>query len=378
MAPFSEAPAHVPAPVRKRRAHPAARATHAPHRPRVPHESGTRPLPEAVEPATTSPVPSEATDTPARSASAQADSVRQNRPLGVVAILISATAMGTAGVFGRVASPPDAVIGEALTMGRMLVGALGMVAILAVSRRLHLLRHIRMSWSVVLGGVSLGLSLALLLWSVVLTSLGVAVALHYLGPVLATVAARVFLKESPSRVEVISLSAAFLGMLLTAGLFGGAETLSSGDGVLGAGLGLLSGVFYGAALLCYRLRADMPADVRSFWTFLFGTIATGAMVLVTRPDLSGMTSTHWTWAAVFFAVCGLVALGLLVLAGMHLRTAELSSLSYWEVVVAMLLGAWLYAETISVPAGVGAVVIVLAAALPLVLNRPAKKERATA
>jgi len=296
----------------------------------------------------------------------------------VVAILISATAMGTAGVFGRVASPPDAVIGEALTMGRMLVGALGMVVILAVSRRLHLLRHIRMSWSVVLGGVSLGLSLALLLWSVVLTSLGVAVALHYLGPVLATVAARVFLKESPSRVEVISLSAAFLGMLLTAGLFGGAETLSSGDGLLGAGLGLLSGVFYGAALLCYRLRADMPADVRSFWTFLFGTIATGAMVLVTRPDLSGMTSTHWTWAAVFFAVCGLVALGLLVLAGMHLRTAELSSLSYWEVVVAMLLGAWLYAETISVPAGVGAVVIVLAAALPLVLNRPAKKERATA
>lgn len=392
MAPFSDAPATAPAYVPSRHARPQPARPGQPPADRAAVATGidspTRPAPApgpAAPPKTAHPGSPDRAEAEHRPAGARGEETspdqspaRQNRPLGVVAILVSATAMGTAGVFGRVASPPDAVIGEALTMGRMLVGALGMLAILAFTRRAHLLRTTRMSWSVVLGGVSLGLSLALLLWSVVLTSLGVAVALHYLGPVLATVAARVILKESPSRVEVISLSGAFIGMLLTAGLLGGAGTLGSGDGLLGAGLGLASGVFYGAALLCYRFRADMPADVRSFWTFLFGTVATGGMVLVMRPDLSAMTTANWIWAAVFFAVCGLLALGLLVLAGMHLRTAELSSLSYWEVVVAMLLGAWLFAETISVPAGIGAGLIVVAAALPLVLTRRATGSKSAA
>ena len=42
-------------------------------------------------------------------------------------------------------------------------------------------------------------------------------------------------------------------------------------------------------------------------------MATGAMVALTRPDLSAMTPANWAWALTFFAVCGLLALGLLVL-----------------------------------------------------------------
>jgi drug/metabolite transporter (DMT)-like permease len=297
---------------------------------------------------------------------------RGNRRLGVFAIVASATAMGFAGVFGRMATPPGALIGEALTLGRMLVGALGMLVILTFTRRLGLLRRSRLSWSVVLGGVFLGLSLATLLTATVLTDLALAVALHYLGPVVATVLARVMLKESISRLELISLGTSFVGMMLAAGLVGGQSAPASDDRVLGIVLAVVSGLTYGAALLCYRYRADMPSDVRSFWNFFFGTVGTAAMVLVTRPDLSGMTATHWVWAVAFFLVCGLLALGLLVVAGKHLRAFELSSLSYWEVVVALLLGAAVFSEAISPLAAVGATLIVAAAVIPLVASRHAR------
>ncbi|MEE2033010.1 DMT family transporter [Rhodococcus chondri] len=292
-----------------------------------------------------------------------------NRRLGVAAIVISAAAMGTAGLFGRMATPAGAVLGEALTLGRMLVGALGMLVLLAVSRRLGRLRRIRLSWSIVLGGIFLGLSLATYLSATVLTDLSRAVALHYLGPVVATVLARLLLRESVTRLDALSLGAGFLGMLLAAGLIGGAPSAGGDQETLGTVLGVASGVFYGAALLCYRYRSDMPADVRSFWTFTFGAVGTGAMVVVTRPDLSGMTAVHWAWAAGFFVVCGLLALGLLVVAGKHLRAAELSGLSYFEVVVALALGAVVFTESVSLLAVLGAGLIVAAMALPVLAGR---------
>ena len=289
----------------------------------------------------------------------------RNRTLGLVAIIISTTAMGAAGVFGRMASPDGAVIGEALTLGRMLAGALGMLVILAFTRRLGVLRRTRLSWSVVLGGVFLGLSLATYLSATVLTSLSLAVVLHLLGPVIATVLARVLLKEHLTELAVATLTTSVVGMMLASGLIGEARPASSDEQILGIVLGAASGVLYGAALLCYRYRADMPADVRNFWNFLFGGVGAAAMVAVTRPDLSGMTATHWAWAAAFFLGCGLLALGLLVVAGKHLRSAELSALSYWEVVVALLLGAAIFGESISLLAAIGAGLIVLAALMPL-------------
>lgn len=290
-----------------------------------------------------------------------------HRRLGLVAIVVSAAAMGTAGLFGRAATPPGAVVGEALTLGRMLAGALGMLVVLAATRHLGRLRRTRVTPSVVLGGVLLGLSLATYLSSTVLIDLTLAVVLHYLGPVLATVLAATVLRERVGTADVVSLVTAFVGMLLAAGLVGGTPR-PTGDGqVLGVVLGVASGVLYGAALLCYRYRTDMPSDVRSFWNFVFGAVGAGAMVAVTRPDVSGMTATHWAWAAAFFVVCGVLALSLLVVAGKHLRAVELSSLSYLEVVVAVLVGAAVFGERVPVLGVAGVVLVVVAALLPLVL-----------
>jgi len=289
--------------------------------------------------------------------------------VGVAAIIASATAMGLAGVFGRMSTPPGAVIGEALTLGRMAVGALGMLVILAAGRRLGALRRTRLSWSVVLGGVFLGLSLATYLSATVLTDLASAVALHYLGPIVATVLARIFLKERASGAELASVLVSFAGMILAAGLIEADPLAAAGSRLTGDVLAAVSGVLYGAALLCYRYREDMPSDVRSFWNFTFGILGTAGMVVVTRPDLSGMTAQNWAWAIGFFLVCGLLALGLLVVAGKNLRAVELSALSYWEVVVAMLLGAAVFGEGISPLGWAGTVLIVVGAAIAVESTR---------
>lgn len=292
----------------------------------------------------------------------------RDRRFGIVAIVLSATAMGAAGLFGRMATPAGAVLGEALTFGRMAVGAVGMLVLLAFTRRLGQVRRVRLSGSVVAGGVFLGLSLATYLSATVLTDLSRAVVLHYLGPVVATVLARVVLKESITRLDALSLGATFVGMLFAAGFVGG-NSAGGEQETLGTVLGVASGIFYGAALLCYRYRSDMPSDVRCFWNFAFGAVATAAMVVVTRPDMSGMTASNWAWAAGFFVVCGLFALGLLVVAGKHLRAAELSGLSYLEVVVALTIGVLAFGEAASTLAVFGSALILVAMALPLLVRR---------
>jgi len=288
-----------------------------------------------------------------------------NRRLGIVAVLISTVGMGLSGLFARLATPEGAATGEALTLGRMGVGALGMLAILAMTGRLSQLK-VRLSGSVVLGGLLLGLSLSTYLSATVLTDLSRAVVLHYLGPVLSTVLARAVLKERISPADALSLGVSFLGMMLAAGILGTGTPVGTGQDTLGTLLALASGVFYGAALLCYRFRSDMPADARSFWNFAFGAVATAGLVAVVRPDLSGMTVTNWAFAGAFFLICGLLALGMLVVAGKHLRAAELSGLSFTEVIVATTVGALVFAEPFSVPVALGIVLIMVAAVVPLV------------
>lgn len=287
-----------------------------------------------------------------------------SRRFGIVAALISTVGMGAAGLFGRLATPEGAATGEVLTLGRMAVGAAGMAVILAGAGRLWQLR-IPLSRSVVLGGVLLGLSLATYLSATVLTDLSRAVVLHYLGPVLSTVLARVVLKERVSPADALSLGASFAGMILAAGLLGGGRPAGTEEDLLGTVLGVASGLLYGAALLCYRFRADMPAEARSFWNFVFGAVATAGMVALVRPDLSGMTAVHWAWAGALFLVSGLLALGMLVVAGVHLRAAELSGLSFTEVVVATGLGALVFAEPFDLATATGIALILVAAVVPL-------------
>lgn len=78
-----------------------------------------------------------------------------------------------------------------------------------------------------------------------------------------------------------------------------------------------------------------------------------------------MTPTNWGWAVVLFLVCGLFAIGLLVVAGKNLYAVELSTVSYWECFVALILGAWVWSESLSVMGAIGGLLIILGGMAPI-------------
>ncbi len=325
-----------------------------------------------------------------------------NKKLGFTAMILSATGMGFVGTFGRLATPINPatgaryIIGDFLAFGRMTVGALGMLAIILLVKKLPDLRRTKLSFSVVAGGVAIGTSLALYVSSTLMTSIANAVFLIYTGPLFSAILAWIFLKEKISLRNGLFLLLVFVGMILTIGLVnfsqGGGLTFGLDlatnpempNKVLGDLFGLLSGLFYGLALFFYRYRGDIAEEVRSFWNFIFGAAGAIAVMVLRMSTLDStnpvdvMTPTNWAWAAGMFVVCGLFAIGLLPVAGKHLLAVELSTTSYWECVVGIALGALVWHESMTAIGAVGGLLIILGGIGPmlgLVGKRPGNPDR---
>lgn len=262
-----------------------------------------------------------------------------NQKLGFVSMILSATGMGLVGTFGRLSTPVDPatgskyIIGDFLAAGRMMVGVLGFLLIIVALGKWSELRRVRISPAIIGGGLAIGASLALYVSATLMTTIANAVFLIYTGPLFATILARIFLKERVGLRNGIFFSLVFTGMLFTVGLvrLGGGSVVSFGlqlgavEGLprkpLGDLFGLGSGVFYGLALFFYRYRGDVSSEVRGFWNFVFGTVGASVVLALrimfldqTNP-VTVMTGRNWLWAIVLFVVCGLGAIGLLLLRG---------------------------------------------------------------
>ena len=303
-----------------------------------------------------------------------------NKKLGAIAMLLSATGMGLVGTISRgttagLADADKSVIGSFLAFGRMSVGLLGFILILVLTGKAGLFRRTRLSTTVpnthicpvclglpgslpvvnrkaVESAIRIGLSLGCYISSTLMTTISNAVFLIYTGPLFCALLARIFRKEKISVLSGIFLSLVFIGMLLTIGIidykngsltFGldlSATTSELPQKSLGDLLGLLSGVFYGLALFFYGYRKDVDSIVRGVWNFFWAACATLVMSIVLRPwhGVSTFTATNWMWAVALFLVCGLFALGFLVVAGRNLPAVEYSTISYWECPVAILCG----------------------------------------
>ena len=188
-----------------------------------------------------------------------------NKKLGAIAMLLAATGMGLVGTFSRgttagLADADKSVIGSFLAFGRMTVGLLGFIIILLLTGKVGLFRRTHLSTTVILGGVSIGLSLGCYISSTLMTTISNAVFLIYTGPLFCALLARIFRKEKISVLSGIFLSLVFIGMLLTIGIIGfkngsltfgldlSTKTPEFPQKSLGDLLGLLSGVYYGLAL----------------------------------------------------------------------------------------------------------------------------------
>lgn len=323
--------------------------------------------------------------------------VTPNKKVGFIAIFISASGMGLVGTFSRLATPTNPetgvsyITGDFLALGRMAVGALGMLAIVALVKKLPELRRTKISFAVVAGGVCIGASLAFYVSATLMTTISNAVFLIYTGPLFSAILAAIFLKEKISRSHAVFLLLVFLGMLMTVGLlqYSGDTGLTFGldlsvnpelpNKLMGDIFGLASGVFYGLALFFYRYRSDITSEVRSFWNFAFGII--GALVVMiyrmlaidsTNP-IEVMEGNHWAWAFVLFLVSGLLAIGLLPVAGKNLLAVELSTVAYWECVVALVLGVVIWSESMTAIGAIGGVLIIAGGIGPILIELARKR-----
>ena len=107
-------------------------------------------------------------------------SYKMNDKLGVIAILIAATGMAMVGTFSRGATkgllPEDkAVIGSFLSCGRMTTAMFGFMIIAIIQGKFRDLWKAKVSFSVIMGGVSIGLSLGFYISSTLMTSIANAV-----------------------------------------------------------------------------------------------------------------------------------------------------------------------------------------------------------
>lgn len=316
---------------------------------------------------------------------------RMDQKRGVIALLVSTTGMGLSGLLTRGATRIDffgneyvagASIGAFMTVGRMVMGLVFFAVLLLVTGKLGLFRRTRVTPSIALGGLFVGIALSCYLVAILFTSIADAVFLIYTGPLFCTILARIFRKERISAGQGVCLGLVFIGMLLTSGIVGitaGGIAFGTGaneaselfpDKPLGDFLGLLSGIFYGISLFFNGYRKDCDSTVRGVWNFLFATIGSLGVALILAQGWPlgevHMAPQNWVFAVALWVICGPVGLGLLLVAGRNLSAIEYSTIAYWECVVSLLVSVLVYAEPLQATTMVGGLLIIVGGALPAI------------
>jgi drug/metabolite transporter (DMT)-like permease len=263
---------------------------------------------------------------------------------------------------------------ERLAQVRCLGAAAGLLAILAVTApgRLRLTRR-ELPYVVTFGVAGLALVQFFYFLAIHRLTIGVALLIEYLAPLLVALWARFVGHEHVRRRIWAALGAALVGLALIVNLFGGGASLSTA-GVLFA----LGGAF---AYATYVLLAEHVVGGRDpvsllFWGFLFASVFWAVLVpwwsfpghfLAASTPLHGhLHAWHlpvWLLAAWMVVLGTIVPFFLIVSALRHVSATTAGIVAMLEPVVGALVGwAWL-AESLDVVQLAGAAIVLVAVAL---------------
>jgi drug/metabolite transporter, DME family len=280
-----------------------------------------------------------------------------SRPIAVLAVLGSATLFGTSATAAALTNP-DATA-PAVAAGRLLVGSLGLIAVVALSvaGRQALLRLWRrpLLWAM---GLSVAAYQALFFFGVSRTGVAVGtLASLALAPFLAGVLGWLLREGAPGVVWGASTILAVFGVAL----------LTIGDGQPRDAVGIAAAMGAGASYAVYTvLGVRLARSGESASAVLAASFAIAAVVLLPVFVASGL---WWATPSGFALILwlGLVAttvayllfgVGLTVLQPGHIATLNLA-----EPVVATMLGLVLLSETLGPRGWVGSGLVVIALAL---------------
>ena len=167
---------------------------------------------------------------------------------------------------------------QSLVTVRVWLGSLTLLVLMAATRQLRLPETHRLQ--IALAGVLLAVHWATFFWAIKLTSVAVALAVVFLGPVSAAVLAPRFLKERVNPRVYWALGVAFSGVVLVVAFEGGADIVD-GSTLAGVGVAIVSAVTVTGLLLVSKAAVDEVGPI----PVTAGELLTASLVL--SPFLGG-------------------------------------------------------------------------------------------
>ena len=272
-------------------------------------------------------------------------------------LIASMAIFGTVGIFRRWIPLPSATVAAA----RGIVGALFLLALQGVRKQKLSRDGIRQNLVLLLvSGAAMGANWIALFEAYRFTTVAAATLCYYMAPVLVILLSPLLLREKLTARKGVCAAAALLGMALVSGLADG-----GGLGTMrGALLGLLAAALYASVVLMNKQMCPMPAIERAVVQLLVAGVVVLPYALLTggAGTQAPGAGTLLLLAAVCIVHTGL-AYALYFGSVEHLPAHTLALLSYIDPVVAVLLSALLLHEPLTILTGLGAVLILGAAAV---------------
>lgn len=324
--------------------------------------------------------------------------------IGFIMMFCSSSLMGGIGAFTRFIDAP----GDFVSFWRNFAGLIALTIIFLFIGGFKKVKATRFSGMMLLSGIFLGLLSGLYCLSTQYTTLANASFLIYTGPIYSTILAAIFLKEKIDWRGILCIIAVVVGMLFIVGIVTPEGLTLDLDPTytFGNAIAFASGVAYGLYLFFSRYREDCDSNVRSWWNFLFASLAILVLLLwhnfclqplsytekvngVTQVDAAGQIITHpwnlftmpldsWLWLIAAALITGFGAFYLLTHATKRLKAGELAAISYQETIMASLLGLCLFGETLTAFQLIGGALIVIGGVSQIVFTTSAANKEVDA
>ena len=227
---------------------------------------------------------------------------------------------------------------------RMLVGAIGMFAIVLVVDRSLLRIRLRDLWMFIgTGVVSVMLFNVCYFTCMTISEASIAVVLLYTSPIFVMLMSAIFFKERVTPRKVVAIAMTFAGCVLVSGLLGGAVRLTPFALIVG----VAAGFFYATYSIFGRvaLKRYKPLTI-TFYTFVTGAIA--SFVLADYGNVAAVIASQpfdILWIIGLGVICT-IAPYLLYTSGLeHLDPGLAAVFATVEPLVGGLLGIFAYGES---------------------------------
>ena len=252
---------------------------------------------------------------------------------------------------------------------RMVVGVVGMLAVLLATDPSKLRIRLRDIWLFVgTGVVSVTLFNTCYFTCINLSEASIAVVLLYTSPIFVMLMSALFFRERITTRKVVAVALTFVGCVFVAGVLGGQVVLSP----LALAAGVASGFFYATYSIFGRKALERYDTLTiTFHTFLMGFVA---CTLLGDPVHTVATAladpSLWVWYLGLGVFCTIAPYLLYTTGLKYLETSRAAILATVEPLVASLLGIFAYGESTGILKLAGMALILLAVVL---VNLPSKR-----